>query len=369
MTEPAYARTRAASAIRHPPSAIRHPPSAIRRTMVLPPNRVPRFSAGGERIDALRGGPAQPGSPEEWVGSTTTSFGESREGLSVLADGRLLRESMTADPLAYLGAEHVERFGHDPALLVKILDAGERLPVHFHPGRAFARESLGLNFGKTGAWLIIDAEPGAVAHLGLTEPGSEQTLAEWVPAQDMAGCWTRSSRCGPHAPATCPWSRPAPCTPWRGDPDDRAPGADRPVGAARVRALRDEQRQRASEARLGTGAGGDRSRRCADPGHARLPPRQRRIRPAAGRGGEAAPYFRAQRLQSDESGVSLEPSFAILGVLEGSPVLSDQHGNDLALARGQTVLVPYCAGRTTLCGPGTVIRCLPPALEAGKPRW
>jgi mannose-6-phosphate isomerase len=56
-------------------------------------------------------------------------------------------------------------------------------------------------------------------------------------------------------------------------------------------------------------------------------------------------------------------------VLDGSPVLSDEHGEDLELRRGQTVLVPHGAGRTTLCGPGTVIRCLPPSLDAGEPKW
>ena len=42
------------------------------------------------------------------------------------------------------GPAHVARYGASTALLVKLLDAGQRLPVHFHPGRAFAREALGI---------------------------------------------------------------------------------------------------------------------------------------------------------------------------------------------------------------------------------
>ena len=60
-----------------------------------------------------------------------------------MPDGALVRDALAADPEGWLGAEHAARFGASPALLVKLLDAGERLPVHHHPDRAFAREQLG----------------------------------------------------------------------------------------------------------------------------------------------------------------------------------------------------------------------------------
>ena len=128
------------------------------RPLALPPNQFHRFYSGGARIDALRGAPAgEDGRPEDWVGSTATSWGDDAEGLSRLEDGTLLRDAIAADPEAYLGPRHVARWGADPALLVKLLDAGQRLPVHFHPGRRFAREHLGLPLGKTEAWIILDA--------------------------------------------------------------------------------------------------------------------------------------------------------------------------------------------------------------------
>ena len=112
------------------------------KPLLLPPNQFHRFYRGGARIDALRGVPeGEDGRPEDWIGSTATSFGSGTEGLSRLEDGTLLRDAIAADPEAYLGPDHVERFGADPALLVKLLDAGQRLPVHFHPGRRFARET------------------------------------------------------------------------------------------------------------------------------------------------------------------------------------------------------------------------------------
>ena len=48
------------------------------------------------------------------------------------------------------------RFGTSTGLLVKLLDAAERLPVHAHPDRAFAREAFDSPFGKTEAWIVLD---------------------------------------------------------------------------------------------------------------------------------------------------------------------------------------------------------------------
>src|SRR5439155_27078643 len=94
--------------------------------------------------------------PEDWIGSTTTSFGEQTRGLTVLPDGRLLRDAIAAAPTAFLGPAHEQRLGADPALLVKLLDAGQRLPVHFHPEEDFARTHLGSAHGKTEAWIVVE---------------------------------------------------------------------------------------------------------------------------------------------------------------------------------------------------------------------
>lgn len=56
-------------------------------------------------------------------------------------------------------------------LLVKVIDARENLSVQLHPSDAAARE-LGLPSGKTEAWHVLAAEPGAHFFLGLA-PGVE----------------------------------------------------------------------------------------------------------------------------------------------------------------------------------------------------
>jgi mannose-6-phosphate isomerase len=77
---------------------------------------------------------------------------------------------------------------------------------------------------------------------------------------------------------------------------------------------------------------------------------------------DAAEYFRAERLQPDAGGsVDLEASFSILVAVAGAGILETESGAELALAKGDTVLVPYAAGASNLLGHVTVIRCQPPA--------
>jgi mannose-6-phosphate isomerase len=104
--------------------------------MLLPPNQPRRHYRGGEAIAAFRGvGPSGGDVPEDWVGSTTTFFGEHDRGLTRLDGGSLLRDAIAADPVSFLGADHERAFGAQPELLVKLLHAGQRLPVHVHPTR------------------------------------------------------------------------------------------------------------------------------------------------------------------------------------------------------------------------------------------
>ena len=155
------------------------------RPQVLGANQpLDRFYAGGRRIAAFRGDPpVDRNVPEDWVASTTTLFGEPDIGLSRLPDGELLVDVVRRDPVGWLGPGHVEAFGADTSLLVKLLDAGQRLPVHAHPDVSFAHEHLGVGHGKTEAWVFL--EP-ALVHLGFTRDIPEDELAAWVEEQDAA---------------------------------------------------------------------------------------------------------------------------------------------------------------------------------------
>jgi mannose-6-phosphate isomerase len=149
----------------------------------LVPNQVRRFYAGGAELERFRGqpNPTDGDQPEDWVGSTTRAWtppgaAATDTGLSTIeVDGRsvTLRELLDTDPAAIAGSALVERAGVTTGLLVKLLDAAVRLPVHAHPSRAFAQAKLGSFFGKTEAWIVLTTRhiPGSeppVVRLGFT---------------------------------------------------------------------------------------------------------------------------------------------------------------------------------------------------------
>jgi len=125
--------------------------------------------------------------PEEWIGSTTTRFGESVNGLSKLAEGQLLRDVISEDPINWLGQKHIDKFGISIEILVKLLDPDQRLPVHYHPDQKFAKEKLHLNHGKTEAWIILDAPVGAKVGIGFKEQMKKADVARLVANHDSAG--------------------------------------------------------------------------------------------------------------------------------------------------------------------------------------
>ena len=125
--------------------------------------------------------------PEEWIASTTTRFGEKVNGLSVLANGKLLRDEVMNDPQHWLGSDHVKKYGSSTEILVKLLDPDQRLPVHYHPDRKFASDKLDLAHGKTEAWIILDAPIGAKVGVGFNRKMSKAEVTELVSKHDSQG--------------------------------------------------------------------------------------------------------------------------------------------------------------------------------------
>jgi mannose-6-phosphate isomerase len=330
--------------------------------LVLPPNVLRHFYAGGAGIARLRGLDLDSDHmPEEWIGAVNTTFDGSR-GPSRLEDGTLLRDAIAADPEAFLGPEHVARWGADPGLLVKLLDAGQRLPVHFHPGRAFAAEHLGLAHGKTEAWIIVDAAPGASVHAGFTDAVELDTVRAWMRAQDspamLAAMHELPVRAGDAVfiPAGTPHAigegillvelqEPTDLSvllEWNGfelteDEGHLDLGWDLALQAL-DRSAWDGERLAALTA---GGAGGS-------------------LLPAG-----ADPYFRADALTGD---AALEPGFAILVGTGGSGTLATEAG-ELPFARGAAVLVPHAAGAGELRGDVTAIRARPADPSAPEGEW
>jgi mannose-6-phosphate isomerase len=321
------------------------------RPIELPPNLQRHFYAGGPRIAALRGLDIDADRmPEEWIGAVSTMFGRPDRGLSRLADGTLLRDAVAADPEAYLGHEHVARFGPDPGLLVKLLDAGQRLPVHLHPGREFARDALDSAHGKTEAWIIIEADPGATVHVGWSRAVEHGELREWMNKQDANAMLDAMHERRVSA----------------GDAIFVPAGTAHAIGAGILLVELQEPTDFSillewegfplTEEQAHLGLGWERALEALDrDASGDIGPREGLL-PAA-----ANPYFRAERRTA---GSGFDPGFSILIGLGGSGTLATE-GGDLPFARGSAVLVPHAAGAGELRGDVAAIRCRPPDPAAG----
>jgi mannose-6-phosphate isomerase len=338
------------------------------RPLVLPPNGVPRFYRGGAAIAALRGvEPAGERVPEDWVGSTTAVFGETELGLSRLADGRLLRDAAAADPAGFFGPEHAARFGAEPALLVKLLDAGERLPVHVHPDRVFARELLDSPYGKTEAWIVIGtAGPTATMRVGFREDVDAETLARWVRDQDSAAMIDALNpvevRAGDaiFVPAGVPHAigegalivelqEPSDLSillEWRGFMSSG--DGDARLGLDWETALRSVDRSRREASQLYSPRSADRQAVTS-------------LLPS-----ESERFFRAEWVEAPPS-AKLDRGFAIVVVTEGAAELHPERGEPHAVGRGDALLLPWGAGPCRLEGEAVAVVCRPPADGGGGP--
>lgn len=340
--------------------------------VLLPVNQFDHFYRGGDRIGSLRHGPGGPQRPEEWIGSTTARFGQAPQGFSRLPDGRLLIEAIDADPQAWLGSDHVARFGTSTEVLIKLLDLNQRLPVHLHPNREFSRTHLGLAHGKTEAWYVLDAPEGGEVGVGFAEEMSRAQVADWVAGEDsdalMGALRRRVVRPGdamlvpaglPHTVAAGVFvlelQEPTDLSillEWQGFAVDGFKdghldlGFDTALQAVDLSAVSDSDLDRLVLPREEIEGAGLRSA---------MPP-------------EADAYFRAHRFAVDDVPVEVPAGFAIVLILDGHGILRSEAAA-LEVARGDVVLVPFAAGAYSFhaqsaAHPLTGVVCRPPAPDA-----
>ncbi|AQZ68258.1 Mannose-6-phosphate isomerase [[Actinomadura] parvosata subsp. kistnae] len=312
---------------------------------VLPANQPETFYRGAGRIAAFRNVAALPDRPEDWVGSVTPRFGLAPSGLSTLADGRVLAEAIAADPRWWLGPERT-----DTGVLVKLLDAGQRLPLHAHPDRRFATAHLASPYGKTEAWVIVSARPGAYVHLGFARDVEAAELAGWVAGQQTEAMLAATNK----IPVTS------------GDTILCPAGLPHAIGDGIL--LVEVQEPTDFSVLLEyegfgldgghLGLGYDLALRCVDR-RAWTPARLADLRGTPERllPETADEFFTARRVRGGER---LDRGFSVLVVVAGQGRLLGEK-DDLLLRRGDTLLVPYAAGPVLLDGQVEAIRLSAPA--------
>ena len=143
-----------------------------------------KYIWGGRRLETVLGrelGP-EPTYAESW------EIAAHPHGQSVVENGPLagtsLHELTATRSDELLGPHHAQtRF----PLLVKYLDAKQRLSLQVHPDDDLATR-LGLDdTGKTEAWLVVQADPGSVIWAGFNRPVDRQTVQEAIRDGNIEG--------------------------------------------------------------------------------------------------------------------------------------------------------------------------------------
>lgn len=171
----------------------------MREPIRLRPVRAWRTYTGGRMLDALHGiqGTRDGHYPEEWILSVVTARNACRgasgdEGLSLVeGTGITLRQLIESQGAELLGSRHVQRYGVTPGVLVKLIDAAERLTVQVHPDKQAARTLFDSKYGKTECWHILgsrdrEGEPPCI-YLGFRPSITREKWKQCFDRQDIAG--------------------------------------------------------------------------------------------------------------------------------------------------------------------------------------
>lgn len=148
------------------------------------PTRVWRTYRGGKLLEAFFGMEIQKDSdyPEDWISSfieATNPNYVKNEGISLVEGGLITEFTTPAD------------FGPgrtDPALLTKLLDAGERLGIQVHPTDDYSKMHFGTPFGKTECWHVLaKRSPDACIYLGFKPHVTKELWKDLFLKQDING--------------------------------------------------------------------------------------------------------------------------------------------------------------------------------------
>ena len=144
-----------------------------------------RIRWGGRRLGSILGKPI--GHADDYAESW--EIADHGQDQSVVLDGpdqgETLHELVRSKNVEMLGIHA----GREPfPLLVKFLDAHDRLSVQVHPNDEQAREFKPHENGKTEAWIILEADPQSVIYAGLKPEVTKDNLEANLKAGTVESC-------------------------------------------------------------------------------------------------------------------------------------------------------------------------------------
>lgn len=147
-----------------------------------------RIRWGGRRLGTVLGKPIGKGS--DWAESW--EIADHGDDQSRVIDGpfqgRLLRQIVEEQGVELFG-RHQGR--NQFPLLVKFLDAHDRLSVQVHPDDELARRFHPDENGKSEAWVILQADPGSCLYAGLKAGVTRRLLEDSLAAGTVEDCLHR----------------------------------------------------------------------------------------------------------------------------------------------------------------------------------
>ncbi len=124
---------------------------------------------GGRALAEKRGTPKQKADKDLIIGESWEVSGVGGD-VSVIANGFLkgnnLQEAVEVYMGDLVGDKVFQRFGEEFPLLIKYIDAQDKLSVQVHPNDELSAKRHNA-YGKTEMWYILDCEPGAALMIGL----------------------------------------------------------------------------------------------------------------------------------------------------------------------------------------------------------
>lgn len=122
--------------------------------------------------------------PEDWI----SSFVEAKNKEYLPQEG-ITRVLTKNGECPITNAVTPENFGEgrtNSGVLIKLLDAGERLGIQVHPTKEYAKAHFGTPYGKTECWYILDTrDEDACVYLGFKEHVTREYFKDLFDRQDV----------------------------------------------------------------------------------------------------------------------------------------------------------------------------------------